>query len=119
MRLLTVWIVLSTPSARAEGGGDLSCPCIDAMGTGFGAVCQPWNKESPECLIASPAEWCEDQWCFVDEACERMPRTSTYENLFHSYVTHGPGPAGWCCRLTVAQLSLSAARGRALRKPGG
>ena len=89
---MMVWLAVCTSMSTvlANDAGHPSCPCIDALGTGHGAACSPWHRELPECGGASPAEWCSDEWCFVDESCERLPKLWPDDEVLHfSYATCG------------------------------
>lgn len=94
--------------------GNENCPCIGidnlngttevTAGTypaDLGARCEAWDADRHEdCKGDEPADWCADQWCYVDPCkcdIEVIPKTSAYlpdaeyqgHPVYYSYATCG------------------------------
>mmetsp|Transcript_304 Transcript_304/g.642 ORF Transcript_304/g.642 Transcript_304/m.642 type:complete len:332 (+) Transcript_304:49-1044(+) len=66
-----------------------------------GATCESWDaKRHPDCVGDKPADWCKQEWCYVDPCeCELdvPPKTSSYlpsgmvngKPVYFSYATCG------------------------------
>jgi hypothetical protein len=76
-----------TPSTALIYGGE-------QYTTAYGAQCAAHDMPFGDCAGSSPADWCDDSWCYVAASCGLSDKVSsayfpTLGDLFYSYSNCG------------------------------